>query len=86
MKYQEAVEYINQHGKELEYDQKEKEEFLVFIAPTDPKHYEEFSRNYVLNYYDSDAILPYVNEDVRVMRVVKKGLKAGVFLYEIIAE
>lgn len=86
MTYQEAVDYINQYGKELEYDKQEKEEFLVFIAPTEPKLYDEFSRKYVLNYYDPSVILPYVNEDVRIMRVVKKGLKVGAFLYEVIAE
>lgn len=86
MTYQEAVDYINQHGKELEYDKQKEAEFFVFIAPTSPNLYEAFCRNYVLNYYNPKAILPYVNEDVRVMRVAKEGLKMGAFLYEIITE
>ena len=86
MTYTAAVEYINQNGKELECDKQKGTEFFVFIAPTNPKQYEEFCRNYVLNYYNPNAILPYVNEDVRVMRVEKEGLKMGAFLYEIITE
>jgi len=86
MIYKDAVEYINQHGMELEYDKQKEVEFLVFIAPTNPKQYEAFCRNFVLNYYNPNAILPYVNEDVRVMRVAKEGLKKGAFLYEVITE
>ena len=75
-----------QHGKELEYDNPKKEEFLVFIAPTEPKLYNAFSRNFVLNYYVPSVILPYVNKDVRVMRVAKEGLKIGAFICEIITK
>lgn len=85
MKYEEAVEYINEHGKELEFDKELQEEFLVFIAPTDPKHYEEFERNYVLNYYNPLVIQPFCNEDVCVMRVMKKGLPQRAFIQDIVA-
>lgn len=37
MTYQAAVDYIDQHISELEYDKQEKLEYIVFIAPTDPK-------------------------------------------------
>lgn len=72
MTYKEAVDYINELGKDLEYDKKEGIGFLVFIAPTDAKQYEEFSRNFILNHYNSNVILPYINSDVCVMRVAKK--------------
>lgn len=86
MTYQAAVEYIDHHISELEYDKQDKMEYIVFIAPTNPKHYEEFNRLFVLNNYNPNVILPYVNEDVCVMRVAKKYLASGVFLYKIIAE
>lgn len=84
MTYQEAVSFVELHGEERAHDVKEKIEFLVFIAPTDAKLYEEFSRSFVLNHYNPNVILPYVNEDVCVMRVAKKFLNEGAFVYEVV--
>lgn len=84
MTYHEAVGYIDEYGKDLEYDKKEKMDFIVFIAPMDPKQYEEFTRSFVLNHYNPSAILPYANGDVCVMRVAKKYLNQGAFVYEVI--
>lgn len=85
MTYQEAVDYINQYGRELEYDKKEKLEFLVFIAPTDPNHHEEFLEIFKLNYFNPNVIAPYINEDVCVMRVAKKYLSQA-FIFEFITD
>ena len=85
MKYEEAVENIKDKGKELEFDKELHKEFLVFIAPTDLKHYEEFERNFVFNHYNPLMILPYCNEAVCVMCVVKKGLTQRTFIRDIVA-
>ena len=85
MKYQDAVNYINQNGKDLEYDKQENLDFLVFIAPTDPKSYEVFLRNFARNHFDTNTALAYTNEDVCVMRVAKEYLRERAFLYDVIA-
>lgn len=85
MTYQEAVDYINHHGKELSYD-KENGECIVYIAPTDPVQEEEFNKLFVLNNYSPGVILPYINQDVCVKRVFKKGLLQNVFIYELIVQ
>ena len=84
MTYQDAVNYIDEFGEDLEYDKKEKIDFLVFIAPTDPKQYEEFTRDFVLNHYNPSVILPYASSDVCVMRVARKYLNQGAFVYEVL--
>ena len=86
MTYKEAVDYINEFGKDLEYDKREKIDFIVFIAPTDSKQYEEFTRSFVLNHYNPNVILPYANNDVCVMRVAKKYLNQGAFVYEVLKD
>ena len=84
MTYQEAVNYNDEFGKDLEYDKKKNIDFIVFIAPTDPKRYEDFTRNFVLNHYNPNVIFPYANSDVCFMRVAKKYLNHGAFVYEVI--
>lgn len=84
MTYQEAVNYIDEFRKDLEFDKKEGIDFLVFIAPTDPEQHEELSRNFVLNHYNPNVILPYASSDVCVMRVARKYLNQGAFIYEVL--
>ena len=84
MTYQEAVDYINKHGKELSHD-KEKGECIVYIAPTDPKQLEEFNRMFVLNSFDQEVIKPFIDQDLCVMRGYKRGIPDEVLVYERVA-
>lgn len=85
MTYQEAVDYINKHGKKLSFD-KEKGECIVYIAPTDPLLLEEFNRLFVLNSFNQDVIKTFIDNDVCVMRGYKRGIPNEVLTYERIAE
>lgn len=85
MTYQEAVEYINKHGKELSYD-KENGECIVYIAPTDPKQLEEFNRLFVLDNFNPEVIKSFIDQDLCVMRGYKRGLPDEVLAYERVAD
>ena len=85
MTYQEAVDYINEHGKELSFDEK-KTEYIVYIAPTDPKQLEKFNRHFFLNNFNPDVIQLFKNQDVCVMRGYKKGEPQEEFYFERVAQ
>lgn len=84
MTYQHALEYIYEHSNELIYDASENIEYILFIAPTNSDHFEIFKRQLVLSNFDPDVALGYSNEDVCVIKVVKKGLAQGAFVFGVV--
>ena len=85
MKYQEAVEFIDKHGKEYSFDE-ENRECKVYIAPTDPHQLEEFNRLFFISHFDPDVIHSFKNHDVCVMRGYKKSEPQEEFYYERVAQ
>ena len=85
MTYQEAVDYINKHEKELSID-KEKGECIVYRAPTDSKQLEDFNTLFVMDNFNPDVIKPFIDQDLCVMRGYKSGIPNEILAYERIAE
>lgn len=81
MTYQEAVDYINKHGKELSID-KEKGECIVYIAPVDPKQLEDFNTLFVMDNFNPDVIKSFIDQDLCVMRGYKSEIPGEVLAYE----
>ena len=84
MTYQEAVDFINVHGKELSHD-KVKGECIVYIVPTDSKQLEEFNRLFVLNSFNQEVIKSFIDQDLCVMKGYKRGIPNEVLVYERVA-
>ncbi len=84
MTYQEAVDYINKHEKELSID-KEKGECIVYIAPADPKQLEDFNTLFVMDNFNPDVIKSFIDQDLCVMRGYKRGIPDEVLTYDCIA-
>ena len=81
MTYQEAVDYINNHVKELTID-KEKGECIVYIAPSDPKQLEDFNTLFVMDNFNPDVIRSFIDQDLCVMRGFKSEIPGEVLVYE----
>lgn len=85
MTYQEAVDYINKHEKELSLDDK-KGKCIVYIAPTDSKQLEDFNTLFVMDNFNPDVIKSFIDQDLCVMRGYKSGLPNEVLTYERVSE
>ncbi len=56
----------------------------ILIVPTNEVSYQKYTQEYITTLNAQTAILPYINDDVKVIAVINKSMitKSGILIFE----